>query len=62
MSFNEEFTGYIGMVPIARKSDVILQFKLFNAWFERRFGCTAKRMHSDNGGEFIALRLYLNDK
>lgn len=55
VSVMDECTSYISIVPIARKSDVLLQFNLFHAWFQRRFGCTVKCMHSDNGREFIAL-------
>lgn len=36
VSFIDECTGYMNIVPIARKRDVLLQFKRFHAWFERR--------------------------
>ena len=62
VSFVDEYTGYIFIVPIARKSDVLKQFKLYLAWVERTFSCAVKRVQSDHGGEFIALKDYLSLK
>ena len=62
VSFIDEYTGYISIFPIMRKSDVLNKFKLFHPWLERKFKCTLKRVYSDRGGEYIALRSYLEDK
>ena len=59
VSFIGEYSGFLIVVPIASKSDVLFQFKLFQAWLERRFRCSVKRVHSDNGCEYLALREYL---
>ena len=60
--FVDEFSGYINVVPIKHKSDVKREFQRYHAWIERKFGCTVKRIHSDNGGEFVALKEYLISK
>lgn len=62
VSFIDDYTGFIKIVPIARKSYVTLQFKVYHAWIERRFGCTVKRVHSNNGGEYVGMRPYLQEK
>ena len=59
VSFIDEFSGYITIVPIHSKSEVKREFQRFHAWVERKFGCTVKRVHSDNGGEYFALKDYL---
>ena len=60
--FVEEFSVYKTVVPISKKSDVKEQFILYQAWLERKFDCAIKRLHSDNGGEFVALRGYLKEQ
>ena len=62
VSFVDEYTGYINIVPIQRKSDVLAQLKLFHVWWERKFACIVKGMHSDSGGEYLALWMYLEEK
>ena len=62
VSFIDEFSGFITIVPIKLKSDVKKEFQRYHAWIERKFGCTIKRVHSDNGGEFVALRDYLIER
>ena len=60
--FVEEFSGYKTVVPISKKSDVKDQFILYQAWLERKFDCAIKRLHPDNGGEFVALRGHLKEQ
>ena len=58
--FIDEYSRYITVILIVRKSDVRDEFIKFHAWFERKFECTIKRLHSDRGGEFMALKEYLS--
>lgn len=62
VSFIDDYSGFITIVPIANKSDVKRNFLWYQAWLERKFDCSIKRLHSDNGGEFIALASYLKEK
>ena len=62
VSFIDEYTGYIVIIPILRKSEVLAQFKRYHAWLERKFDCTPTKIHSDNGGEYVALKSYLEEK
>lgn len=59
ISFIDEYSGYMVIIPIARKSDVLKEFKYFHSWIERRWGCTVKKVHSDNGGEFVSSKDHL---
>ena len=49
VTFIEEFSGYKSVVPIARKSDVANEFKKYHVWLERRYDCSIKRLHCDEG-------------
>ena len=62
VSFIDEYSGYIVVVPVQRKSDVLAEFKRFEAWIERKHDCRIKRLHSDNGGEYIAMKAYLRQQ
>lgn len=62
VSFVDDYSGFIKIIPIAKKSDVKKRFIWYHAWLERKFVCSIKRLHSDNGGEFIALSDYLKEK
>lgn len=62
MTFIDEFSGYIIVVPIAKKSLVCQEFMSFRPWFEGKFECVTKKLHSDNGGEYEALRGFLREK
>ena len=59
VSFVDETSGFIRIVPIARKSQVADEFRRYVSWFERRAECTVKLLQSDNGGEYIALDKFL---
>ena len=62
VSFIDEMSGYIMVVPIKKKSDVAARFKSYMVWLERRAECSLKRLHSDNGGEYIALEDFLEEQ
>lgn len=55
VSFIDECSGFLRIAPIQRKSAAASEFKKFLAWLECRADCTLKRLHSDNGGEYVAL-------
>lgn len=59
--FVDEFSGYVTVHPIANKSDVLSTFKLFLSRFERKFPCTLHKFHSDQGGDFLALKSFLQE-
>ena len=61
VSFVDEFSGYISIYPIARKSDVADSFKHFVVWLERKAECKIKLLQSDGGGEYVALNKYLTE-
>lgn len=62
VTFIDEHSGYIHVVPIKLKSDVAAAFRKFHLWFERKFGCVVKCLHSDGGGEYLALNHYLQER
>ena len=62
VSFIDECSGYIVILPIAQKSDVAGKFRSFLAWYERKFDCSVKRLHSDGGGKYTGLKSFLNDR
>ena len=59
VSFIDENSGFIKIVPIRNKSEVAAEFRKYLAWLERRAECVVKRLHNDNGGEYIALEGFL---
>ena len=62
VSFIDEFSGFGRLIPIAKKSDVATSLKQFLPWFERKFSCQVRKMHSDGGGEYVALEQYLQER
>lgn len=60
VSFIDEYSGYITVVPISSKSEVLEKFKDFHQWFERKYGCKIKCFHSDGGGEYAICQHYLS--
>lgn len=62
VTFIDEFSGFITVVPIARKSDVASAFKKYHPWLERKYDCKLKRLHCDGGGEYRALAGYLESE
>lgn len=61
-TFIDEYSGFIYVVPIKQKSDVLGEFRKFLVWFERKFDCVIKRLHSDGGGEYVALKCFLVER
>ena len=62
VTFIDEFSGYMVVVPIKKKSDVADKFKQFHKWFERRYSCVIQRLHCDGGGEYTGLDGYLMER
>lgn len=62
VTFIDEASRYVTVQPIENNSDVKEIFIKYLAWFERKFGCRIKQIHSDGGGEYISLIPYLNNK
>lgn len=62
ISFVDEFSGYVTIYPIAKKSDMLNTFKLLLPWFERKFSCTLHILHSDQVGEYLALNSFLQER
>ena len=61
VSFIDEFSGFICIYPIKSKSEVDGKFRTFMAWIERKGDCRIKTLHSDNGGEYVALESFLEE-
>ena len=59
VSFIDEFSRYIIVVPMQYKSEVLEKFTQFHNWFEHKFECKIKTLHSDGGGEYVACHQYL---
>ena len=57
--FVDHYTKYIWFYPMVTKSGVSKIFPHFKRFVEIRFQKSIKTLYSDNGGEFIALKLYL---
>ena len=62
VSLVDEYSGYISIIPILRKSYVLLHFRMYQAWIERKYECSIKRVHSDNGVEVISMRDFMSEK
>ncbi|PNX72737.1 retrovirus-related Pol polyprotein from transposon TNT 1-94, partial [Trifolium pratense] len=59
--FVDHFSKYVWLYPIKLKSDVSLIFPTFKNLVEKQFNTKIKTVFSDNGGEFIKLRAYLQN-
>lgn len=59
VTFIDEYSGYVNVVPICKKSDVHSNFKKYQVWLERRYDCVMKLLYCDGGGEYKALDSYL---
>ena len=51
VTFLDEFSNYVTIVPIRSKSDVFGEFKKFHAEVELSTGKKIKEFQSDQGGE-----------
>ena len=61
VTFIDEYSGYITVFPISRKSDVLDKLRLFRPWFERKYDCKIKTLQCDGGGEYIGCDGYLRE-
>ena len=61
VTFIDEYSRYITVVPIASKGEVLTQFKKFHVWFERKYDCRIKSLHCDGGGEYVGCDGYLTE-
>ena len=61
VTFIDEFSRYITVVPIASKGEVLEQFKKFHVSFERKYDCRIKKLHCDGGGEYVGCDTYLTE-
>lgn len=53
VSFIDEYSGHVTIVPILQKSEVTIRLEEYIAYVERNHGITVKQLQSDNGGEYI---------
>jgi transposase InsO family protein len=62
VSFIDEWTRFVTVTPIKRKSLVLQCFKEFKTMFETRDETTIKSIHSDNGGKYTPVERYAKSK
>ncbi|PNY00673.1 retrovirus-related Pol polyprotein from transposon TNT 1-94 [Trifolium pratense] len=59
--FIDHYSKYVWLYPMKFKSDVALLFPIFKNLVEKQFKTKIKTLYSDNGGEFIKLRSFLQN-
>ena len=59
VTFIDEYSRYMKVVPIATKGEVLAKFKRFHAWFERKYDCKITTLHCDGRCEYIGCDPYL---
>ena len=57
--FVDHYTRYTWFYPLQRKSQVCPTFMAFKALVENKFHTKIGTLYSDNGGEYVGLRLFL---
>ena len=57
--FIDEYSRYVTVFSMAKKSEVLDKLKLFRPWFERKYDCKIKTLQCDRGGEYLACDDYL---
>ena len=57
--FVDHFSKYVWLYPLKLKYDVPTIFPIFKNLVERQFNSRIKTLYSDNGGEFIKIRPFL---
>ena len=62
VTFIDEYSRYVTVIPLAKKSNVASQFIKLQRKFERKFDCNIKALHSDSGGEYTALETFLEEQ
>lgn len=58
--FVDQFSKYTWLYPIKNKSDVLQAFSTFKSTVENFFQTTIKSVYSDDGGEFLTVKQFLN--
>lgn len=58
-TFIDECSGWIYVAAVRNKSEVFAEFRKFMVWFERRFDCVIKRLHSDGGGKYLQIKYFV---
>ena len=59
--FLDHFSKYVWLYPLKLKSDVSIIFPIFKNLVEIQLNSQIKTLYSDNGGEFIKLRPFLQN-
>ena len=59
--FVDHFTHYVWLYPLRRKSDVLLTFTHFKNLVKNKFNHRIITFYSDNGGEYTAMRNFLEE-
>lgn len=54
LTFMDEFTKYMWIYLIERKSEVFTQLKKFKLHVEKQSGCKLKKLRTDGGGEYTS--------
>lgn len=54
LTFIDEFTIYMQVYLIERRSEVFTQFKKLNLHVEKQSGCKLKKLRIDGGGEYTS--------
>ena len=60
--FIDEFSGFMKTTPINATSAVAGEFRRYLSWFERKTDRRIKKLHSENGGENVALEGFLDER
>lgn len=58
----DKCTGYLSIIPLVHKSEVLKHFITYHAWLEKQLEFDMKRVHSEIGGEYMALGITLPEK
>ena len=59
IAFVDAFSRFTWIYPLKHKSDALQTFKIFKALVENRFCDKIKMIQSDNGGEFLSFKSFV---
>lgn len=64
LAFTDEFTRYVWIFHIERKSEVFTQLKKFKFHVEKQIGCKLKKLRTDGVGEYTSREFvrFFNEK
>lgn len=57
----DEYSGFYILSPLSVSLNFFWEFRKFLVWFECRFGCAIKRLHSDGGGDYVVMKAFLQE-